>query len=363
MTMTDQTFDVEIGPFYCPIRSAIFPRIDDLARRSREWLSRFGVCTDEQQLERIMATNSAELVGRVMPEGIEDRVQILTDWCYWAFAFDDVWAYDNQAMGRSVDLVELVAREMRMLDTLDVRLCGGDPYMLAMHDLARRISQCATPLQRRRWVDGHLWWQFGYIQRQSFKVRGGMPGLDAYVTMRMHDEAGPAVTPFLDIVNGMEVPSHEMDSLPVRALTELTWVISGLDNERVSRGKEIHQGEGQLYHLVDVLMHERGYSMEQAMRDAVAMRDRMMCLFLRLREQIASRASPELLRYITDLGNLIQGNIEWSFTTGRYTIIYDSEASPTGMVSFSGGRTVEPADNLLEPLPIPSIAWWWKQLA
>jgi hypothetical protein len=361
--MIEQTFNMEIGSFYCPMRSAISPKVDDLARRSREWLSQFGVCTDERQLRRMMATSSAELVGRTLPDGIEDRLQILADWCYWAFAFDDVWSYDSQAMERSEDLIQWVARTMRMLDTLDVRLCGGNPYMIALHDVARRLSRCATPLQMRRWVDGHLWWHFGMVQRQSLHVRDEMPGLDAYVTMRMHDEAGPAVTPFIEIVNGVEVPSHEMDSRPIRALTELTWMISGLDNERVSRAKEIHQGEGPLYHLVDVLMHERGCSPEQALRDAIAMRDRMMCLFLSLRDQSAPQASPALLRYITDLGNLISGNIEWGFTNGRYTTVYDSKALPTGIVSFSGERTLEPADDLLEPLPIPSIAWWWGQLA
>jgi hypothetical protein len=140
-------------------------------------------------------------------------------------------------------------------------------------------------------------------------------------------------------------------------------MVAALDNERVSHAKEIH-GEGPVKNLVDVLMHERGCSAERAFHELVAMRDRMMCLFLRLHQQVASAASPALLRYVTDLGYLIPGNITWSLETARYTTVYGAGAAPIGSITLSGGGWAHaPADGRLEPLPFPSIAWWWDQLA
>jgi hypothetical protein len=185
-----------------------------------------------------------------------------------------------------------------------------------------------------------------------------MPGLDEYVTMRLHDCGGAPCTTMIDIVNGVEVLGQEMDSPPIRALTEAAWMIAAIDNERVSRAKET-QGEEQVQNLIDVLMHQRKYSSEDALRDLVAMRDRMMCLFLRLRDQAMSQASPALRRYLSDLGHLIPGNIEWSLKTARYTTINGTGAS----VTLSGGRALKPADDLLVPPPVAPIAWWWQQLA
>lgn len=309
-----------------------------------------------------MATNSSEFYGRITPGGIEDRLQIAADWCYWGFAFDDVWSDECQVMERPAELTALVARLLRLLETMDVRLCNGDRYLIALRDLVVRLSRCATPTQLRRWIEAHRLWLFGIVQRHGLQARSKMPGLDEYVTMRLHDCGGAPCTTMIDIVNGVEVLGNEMDSPRIRALTEMTWMIAAIDNERVSRAKEI-QGEEKVQNLVDVLMHGRECSYEEALRDVVAMRDRMMCLFLRLREQAMSHASPALLRYLSDLGHLIPGNIEWSLKTARYTTVYGAGASPVGSVVLSGGRALEPADGLLLPPPVVSIAWWWEQLA
>lgn len=361
--MSDVIHQADTGNFYCPLRSAVHPQVEEVARRSLAWITSFGLGGDERARKRLMATNSAEFYGRITPEGLEERLQIAADWCYWGFAFDDIWSYESQAMERSDELIALIGRLLRMLETRDARLCEGTPLLAALHDVARRFSSCASPTQMRRWVEAHRLWLFGMAQRRSFQAGGSTPRLDAYLTMRLHDCGGAPCTAMIDIVDGVEVPSHDMDRPGVRALTEATWLIAALDNERVSHTKEI-QGEGPVQNLVDVLMHQRGCSPEQAHQETIALRDRMMCLFLRLHEQIAAEASPPLLRYVTDLGHLIPGNIEWSLKTARYTTVYGAGAAPIGTVSLTGGDwALEPSDGHPEPLPFPSIAWWWDQLA
>ncbi|UQA63363.1 terpene synthase family protein [Polyangium aurulentum] len=360
--MTHQIFQADTGLFYCPLPSAVHPDVAEITRRSIEWMTRIGLCADERRRRRLVATNSAEFFCRMAPEGAEDRVQIGADWCYWGFAFDDFWSDKSQEGARPGDFIPLVARMLRLIETLDARLCDGDPYLMALHDIALRFYQCATPAQHRRWIEAQRQWLFGVVQRSSFEARGRMPALDGYVTMRLHDCGAAPVTVMVEIANGDEVPDHEMESPVVRALTEVTWMLGAIDNERVSRAKEIH-GEGQEHSFVDVLAHERGHTPEQALHDVVAMRDRMMCLFLRLREQAMHQASPALTRHITDLGHVIRGHIEWSLNTTRYSTVYGAGESPIGTVDLSSGWASAPADDRLEPPPIPSIAWWWDQLA
>lgn len=357
--MNAQIFQADIGLFYCPIESAIHPDVDDVARRSMEWADRFGLCADERRRKRLMAINAAEFVCRASPEAVKDRLQIASDWNYWGFTFDDCLV-DSQTFDRTT-FVATVSRLLRIIETLDARLCDGNPYLMAMHDMALRFSRQSTPVQRKRWLDAHREWLFGTVQRHALEARGEAPGLDAYLIMRLHDCGGSMVTAPIEFVNGFEVSGDEMNSPAVRALTEVTWMVAALDNERVSRTKEIH-AEGEALNLINELMREHGCSQEEALRRFVAMRDRMMCLFLQLREQVMSHASPELRRYVTDLGHVIRGNIDWSLSTGRYNTIYGTEDSPTGTVNLSSGWTLESADSRLEPLLNPAIAWWWEQL-
>jgi hypothetical protein len=98
--------------------------------------------------------------------------------------------------------------------------------------------------------------------------------------------------------------------------------------------------------------------------NAVALRDRVLRRFLVLRERVLPRASAELRRYLTDLGHGIRGNIEWGLRVPRYLSLGSATAGP--------GEVIPPehipwADHPLntsdEPPPLPSITWWWDDLA
>lgn len=359
--MNANVIKADTGLFYCPLPTAVHPQVEAVAARSADWIARFALCPHERQRRRLLATNSAEFYGRITPDAPAERLQIAADWVYWAFAFDDLWSSASDASDRSGAITTLAARLVRLLETLDERLCAGDRYLLALHDIAVRYARCATPAQLRRWVEAHRQWLFGHIQRDELQA-GGEIGLDAYLTMRLHDCGGPPVTAMIDVANGFEVPDPELDAPPVRALTEMTWLIAAIDNERVSRAKEVG-GEDGVQNLVDVLMRRRGGSLEQALAEVVSIRDRLMTLFVRLHAQALPAAGPALRRYLTDLAYVVPGNVAWSLKTARYTTIYGTGSAQIGTVDLQGGWTAAPADELLEPLPIPAIAWWWRQLA
>jgi len=360
--MSEHVFEAQTGRFFCPIPAAINPRVTEVAERSLGWMIRMGLCIDERQRRRALAANGAEFYGRITPEGSEDRLAIAADWIYWAGFFDDTRCDEVEAGEQQGGFTALVARLLRMLETMDGRIAGDDRCLRALHDLAVRFSRCATPVQVNRWVEAQRKWLLGVIQRRSLAARGAMPGLDDYLTMRLHDAAGAPITSMIEMVGGLEVPCHEMDSARVRAISELGAMIGALDNDRISRFKETHGGVEE-QNLLRVMMAEKGCSPEDALRDLVALRDRMMCLFLRLRDDATPGASPALGRYLADLGHMIRGHVDWSFTTPRYSTLYGAGGALIGTVRLSMEWAPEPADSHLEAPPLPSIAWWWDQLA
>lgn len=88
-----------------------------------------------------------------------------------------------------------------------------------------------------------------------------------------------------------------------------------------------------------------------------------MCLFLRLRDQLAPGASAPLRTYLTSLGHGIRSNIDWSLTVPRYNTVYASDGiTQTVRIKLASRCAEQPTSESLEPLPWRSVAWWWTHL-
>jgi hypothetical protein len=249
-----------------------------------------------------------------------------------------------------------------MLDGVNDRLCGNDPFLVALHDIASRFQDCATPVQMRRWVEAHRQWLLGVIQiNAGSRPNRAMP-LDEYMIARLHDGGGPVVTTMMEAMElgpGREVPGADMDSPAVRALTEACWTIAIWDNDRISRYKEI-RGRTDRCNLVDVLVEAHACSPEQALREVVALRDQALRRFLELREQQLTEAGPELTDYLTGLGHVIRGNIDWSLSVARYNTVFNPDDwSVTEHLGIDAQVTEQQATDEHPAPTIPAIAWWW----
>jgi hypothetical protein len=99
--------------------------------------------------------------------------------------------------------------------------------------------------------------------------------------------------------------------------------------------------------------------------EAVALRDRVMGLFLRLREQVAAEpgASPGLRRYLDALGHYIVGSIGWMNDAPRYASPRNRNPLPVAGASWAIRWSEASSDPSTEPPPLRAAAWWWAQLA
>lgn len=362
IVVTVTTHRLELIPFFCPIAPVMHPRVEEVEARSIAWATAMGLCPDERQRTRLEATKAAHFYAGMIPEGSQDRLEIAAQWIYWGFAFDDAWCDEESASSRPDRLVHQAGRLLRTIETLDVRLAEYDPFLLALHDLALRYRARATPVQMRRWVEANRLWLFGVVQRNTHRAQGAQLGIDEYLAVRLHDCGGPPTQSMYEFVHGPEVPGYEMDSPPVRAITECMWMIAAWDNDRVSRHKEL-LAEKDDYNIIDVLQREHGWSVEEATEEAVSLRDRTMCLFLRLRDALMPGASAPLRAYLAALGHGIRNNIDWSLDVPRYGTIWTSGSpSVLARIELSASVIDEPLDASPDPPPYPSIAWWWEQL-
>lgn len=350
-----------LPPFYCPIESPVHPRVDELERRAIAWLDSTGIFRDETERAWSIATHSTDFSCRIIPYGRDEPLLLFIEWNHWAFALDDVWHDTGSADIRTAAIVDLNARISRCLEAPGSAMLGSGPFDAALEDLAARTRAMATPVQLRRVAEGMRDWLLGAAWQVSNIERRVMPTLSDYVALRPSINGTRFSLSWSEIAGGIEVPDSDLYSAPVQALTEAAGFIVSCDNDLFSYAKEDNQ-ETTDQNIVNVLVHHDGSSPERALRDALAIRDRAMTLFLRLREQIAREADPELLRYLEALGHYIAGCIRWMNAAPRYASPRNRYDLPVPGATYGVTWRDTPSDPGTGPLPIASAAWWWDQL-
>jgi len=353
---------VELPPFFCPVDPVMHPDLQPVVQRSAKWAAEHRLVQNDDELARWMDSHAADFCGGMVPEASTERYQLVADWCYWAFSFDDAQCDQGSNATSTRQIVPVAGRLLRLLECRDQRLCVGDRSLLGLYDLAQRYHRLSTATQYERWVDAQRRWLYGVVQQVECRAREESPCFDDYLRTRLHEAGGPPVQAMLEFAEDVEIPAYEMDSQPVRVVNELFWMVASLDNDIVSRHRESLQ-RSSMYNAVDVLARDRSLSESDAEREVVRLRDRMMVLFLHVCDSLAAQASKPLSIHLDALRHGIRSNIDWSLRTPRYTRLRPSAEHPDGIaIRLHTTWADVPADSSPEAPPLPSIAWWWGVL-
>lgn len=350
--------DVALPATWCPIPPALHPGWQDLDARALAWADRFGLRPDPVQRERLARALAGDLAGRIMPRSDAPAgLQIATDYLMWLFVFDDAYCDEGVYSARPGAMMELALQLARVVEIPGPEPAGDRPLpvVAALADIRRRLDDVASPVQIARWGAAVR----AYLMCQAWealnRADGVIPSLDQYAASRVDSGSLRATILLQDVGNGFEVPHPQLSHPHVQALIEMTCTIVGWDNDIFSYAKEARRG-GDWHNLVAVLAHERDCGLDQALAEAAGLRDRVMTAYLALRRQVLDAAGPRLARFIAGLDAWNRGNIDWSATCGRYINDTDGHRAPITV-------TLEPRESSLEPIPLPSIRWWWRCLA
>jgi hypothetical protein len=351
---------IQLLPFFCPFASAINPHAEAIESHCIAWIDRFELYGDAAQRERLIGTRAAEIYARALPTADPERVADVAKWLYWGFATDDLF-YDNGPTSvRAADFLTLAASLVRISEEPRARFAWEPPYTDALRDLVLAIRRHATPAQQLDWAHTARAWFFGMAWDVANAERSAPPSLNDYLAMRMHTGGLASWATTLNIANGVELSPHQAASPEIRALTESWSTFALLLNDLMSFAKERKNADNSS-NIVSVVAHERCCSPREAVPEAYAICDRIALLFLGLRRQLLATASADdqLWRYIASLEHTWRGILEWGFRAPRYV----TGGDPAGVaLQCFPGWAPSPSDASGEPLPYPSIAWWWDEL-
>ncbi|WP_243082055.1 selina-4(15),7(11)-diene synthase [Streptomyces sp. 891-h] len=341
---------VLIPPVYSPISPAIHPRHELINRQNADWARNFRIGSPELR-EKLVGHDIGTFAARILPGGDEEVISLLADFVLWLFGVDDGHCEEGELGTDPRQLVPELSRLLRIAQNPEVAMLDDDPLAAGLRDLRRRMDQHATPGQVARWVDALREYFLSVVWEASHRSKSTVPDLNDYTLMRLYDGATSVVMPLLEVGYGYELQPHERDSTPVRAAAEMAYFVITWDNDLFSHHKE-SRGQQYFLNVLRVLEHHHGLKPKDALETAVAQRDRVMCLFLRMGARLTASGSPQLRQYLESLGSFIRAAQDWGISSRRYTTPEDPADLPTTFRET-------PTDDSTEPLDIPAVAWWW----
>ncbi|MGW1005637.1 terpene synthase family protein [Streptomyces sp. NPDC002520] len=316
------------------------------------WAFRHGIPDGAELRTAFQEMHPGLLVARVAPRGRERELSVFADYHSWLFAFDD--AYCDLAPQESVaEWASFLAALHRVAETGDIRALPGNPYAVALRDIGARLAETATFAQRGEWIETLRSYFSALVWERACRQDGESPQtLDEYLLLRLRNGAMQSSLALLGYVNGYSVGPEERGTPAVRALTEMAAVLVALDNDIFSHHKEA-SGPGGERSLLDLLARRRPRVSSQAvLDDAVRIRNSIMGLFVRLRDEATESASPALLSYLIDLGLWVRANLDFTMATSRYA----------GPVAERARITAQPPEEAYAAgVPVESrvVGWWW----
>ncbi|KOU28730.1 terpene synthase family protein [Streptomyces sp. WM6368] len=348
-----------LPPFYCPLpRDLVHPEAKQVEARAVEWLDAFGLYPDPVERAWGLATHSADFSCRIVPDGNVEAVLLFTQWNYWANAVDDWQDSGSEEVGTAA-VIEHGARLLRTIEDPGASVLPAGTMTAALTDLVGRTHAMLSPHELRRFVEGTRDWLLGAAWRAARAEARTMPGLNDFVAMGPLANGTRFSLTWSDVARGVRLPADVLYSPALTALTDAAGFIVSADNDLFSYDKDDHL-EPREVNLVNVLAHQEDCSPAEAVPLAVALRDRVMVLFLRLRAQLEDGADEELRNHLAALGHYVAGSIGWQTRAPRYASPRNRYELPWPDAVFAIRFADAPSVTGTGAPDLPALASWWR---
>ncbi|MFK8911477.1 terpene synthase family protein [Streptomyces sp. YS-3] len=340
--------------FWIPMEPMVAPNAQSLITECTTWARKAGLGGGNDTAAAIYANVGALLVAHCFPTTTGPLQQALADYSAWAFEINDVVVPAPES-SRTTDTVHITNRCVRLGRSPHSWGPDASPLEKALADALIRIRAHTSDVHYERFVRPQEAWCHAMLWETALRERHTPPGVNEYLAMRGSASGLYATMGIIPAAGDIGAADWELAAPAVQAAAEAGLLAAVMDNDRYSYLKEVVLGQDK-YTLQTALRTDHpDMSRDDALSAAVGIRDAMMALYLRLRDQILTCASEQLRRYFACIDRVIAGNFRFGATAMRYL---DPAATHTYQ------RTTTPPSGIKteEALPYPTIAWWWDHL-
>ncbi|WP_157546142.1 4-epi-cubebol synthase [Microtetraspora fusca] len=312
--LTENSPRLRIPELTCPFPSEVNPYVEEVDRDTLAWLAASGMIEGADNLARYGAARYGWLGGRTYPYAARELCQIVTDWCVWLFAFDDVFCESDRA---AAEIARALPQFISVIDDLGDGDPVGNVFARSLLEIKTRIAAAGNADQLDRWRAMTKDYLFAQVWEAANREHDVVPTFDDYIVMRRRTGAMLTVFALVDVAAGAYLTPDEWRHPDVRAITEHANDVVVWDNDLISYAKE-RSGPNINNNLVSVLCRHKGCSTQEAMDLIGVMRNEAVAGMVALRPRLDALGSPGVAAYVKGLERWISGSVDYSLTSSRY---------------------------------------------
>ncbi|GAC1638957.1 MAG: hypothetical protein NVS4B8_05370 [Herpetosiphon sp.] len=302
---------------HCPFPSAISRYAEQVDRRTLAWAREFDLLTTSEAYRRLDATRVGWLVGRAHPEASFEQLQLLADFTTWLFVQDD--QCDELGIGKQPK--HLRAMHLRALQTLEgIPPTATDrPLIQALRQLYLRLTEISNPEWMSRFVQSCRDSLNGSIWEAENRAHAVVPDIKTYIEKRRFTGGMYPYVALFEITGGVALTPSVQGHATIEAITRCAINVVCWANDLLSLGKEMQHGD--VHNLVIVLHHQYGLTWQEAYNRAAVLHNAEVRAFVALEQRLGTSdcmVTGDLKRYLAMLRSWMRGNLDWSYTSGRY---------------------------------------------
>ncbi|MBO0808049.1 MAG: hypothetical protein J2P32_07070 [Actinobacteria bacterium] len=311
---------IAVPDFFCPLPSGINPHVGEAEKYALQWALDNGLIRSDDAWG-IGLSRIGYLASRASPDASPEALRIIVEWLDWLLVYDDS-VLDKRANVSRLDGEDIVAFQRRVTGIL-----SGDqpahesssPLLRSFRVLRESIRRCCPHWEMADFIQGfHRYLQANLWEATNIWL-GRPPGLAAYTGMRRHTGCLFPTYLLSAAINGIGITDEARNHVAIQQLEIMANNYTCWLNDVCSFERE--QRDGQVNNLVAVLRNERGYSVQQAIADAIDMCRIEMESYLELKDRLPRLSvpgDPAVPGYLGVLESWMRALLDWHQLTGRY---------------------------------------------
>lgn len=345
MPHSEVTFD--LPPFYCPVPGAVSPFAEAAEQHTLQWLDAVGLGLPGLRTDALKARLHI-LAGIGASGAVDEEIfRSSAKFLVWLFLLDDQRIESQPELEAAA---EMAGQVMRAFTSPGYQVAkNDDPFVVAAYDLAEQLRARCHPTHYNRFLYGLRHFFSGALRMWAACHGETPPTEDRYLSLRLEDSSIFCAGALIEACGQQLIPDEELYAPAVQAALESAGLLLVLDNDLYSYRKELN--DPKQANLVKTVRDNRRLPLEAALTEAVAVRDRILLLSLRLNNKLRPTASAPLQHLLEEIDRTTRGHIEWAMSAPPR---YQHHVTPTDITWASAPSTAKTS-----PLPYPSISWWW----
>jgi 5-epi-alpha-selinene synthase len=312
--------------FYCPFPSRLNPNAEAANRHTLAWVKHFNLISDDREWRRLQASKFSWLAARAYPDAPSEGLNIVSDWNTWLFIRDD--QCDESGFGRNPD--KLIHFHERLTEILIGREPDESdrPLAYALHDLCVRLRRAASNDWMCRFIVSVIEYFESSVWEAQNRAAAITPDPLTYVTMRPFTGGLYTDIELIDVVEHISLPLHVRKHETLQGLIRMANNVVCWSNDVISFAKEVRHND--VHNLVVTFQHHYQLSLQDAVRKAADLTNKEVRNFIALKERLptfGAEIDADVQRFVSVLCSWMRGNLDWSYTSGRYSVELVGECS------------------------------------